>query len=82
MPFTTGWDVLVDGERVETFRADVGFLGFEVPAGTHDIEVRYSLPGLGAGAVTSAAGVALTAGACLVSRALRLRGERRAEAPA
>lgn len=82
VPFTTGWDVLVDGERVETFRANVGFLGFEVPAGTHDIEVRYSLPGLGAGAVASAAGVALTAGACLVSRALRLRGERRAEAPA
>lgn len=59
VPYTSGWKVTVDGQPVELFRANIGFIGFEVPEGTHVIEARYEVPGLAAGLCVSAAGVAL-----------------------
>ncbi len=38
--YTSRWRVLVDGRPARSFRADVLFLGLEVPAGAHRIEVR------------------------------------------
>ena len=60
VPYSSGWTVLVDGERVQTFRANLGFVGFEVEAGSHRIEARYEIPGLAAGAGVSLAGLAAT----------------------
>mgnify|MGYP004496650175 FL=1 len=59
VPYTSGWKVTVDGQPVELFRANIGFIGFEVPEGTHVIEARYEVPGLAAGLCVSAAGVVL-----------------------
>lgn len=57
IPYSTGWRVLVDGAEAETFRANLGFIGFLMPEGTHEIEVRYELPGLEVGARLSVAGL-------------------------
>ena len=59
VPYTSGWKVTVDGQPAELFRANIGFIGFEVPEGTHVIEARYEVPGLAAGLCVSAAGVVL-----------------------
>ena len=66
IPHVAGWTVRVDGEVVETVRADYGFIGFAVPSGVHDIEATYSAPRLGVGIICSAIGVALTLAGCVV----------------
>lgn len=64
VPYTSGWKVTVDGQPVELFRANIGFIGFEVPEGTHVIEARYKVPSLAAGLCVSAAGIVLLLLAC------------------
>jgi hypothetical protein len=39
--FAPGWRVTVDGKRVPVEPVDGAFIGFRVPAGSHDIAVRY-----------------------------------------
>lgn len=64
VPYTSGGKVTVDGQPVELFRANIGFIGFEVPEGTHVIEARYEVPSLAAGLCVSAAGIVLLLLAC------------------
>ena len=78
VPHTAGWSVRVDGQPVETFRADLGFIGLRVSAGEHTIEAHYELPGLGEGAALSAGGLALTALCCVVGT--RVAGRSRGDA--
>lgn len=61
IPYSQGWVLTVDGERVDTFRVDFGFVGFVVGEGTHSIEAHYEIPGLTLGAALAVAG--LVAGA-------------------
>ena len=77
VPHTAGWSVRVDGQPVETFRADLGFIGLRVSAGEHTIEAHYELPGLGEGAALSAGGLALTALCCVVG--VRVAGRSRGD---
>ncbi|MBQ9879575.1 MAG: YfhO family protein [Clostridia bacterium] len=49
-----GFSVFVDGEKTETKKTADYCLTFDVPAGEHEIEIRYATPGLGAGAAVSA----------------------------
>ena len=46
IPFTAGWTAYLDGNRVELLQADTMFSAILVPAGSHDIELRYQTPGL------------------------------------
>ena len=39
-------------------QANIGFMGVELPAGDHDIELKYWPPGLTAGIVLSCIGIA------------------------
>ena len=64
VPYTSGWQVTVDGQPVELFRANVGFIGFKVPSGTHTVEAHYEAPGLSTGLCVSAAGIVLLLLAC------------------
>lgn len=64
VPYTSGWQVTVDGQPVELFRANVGFIGFKVPSGTHTVEAHYEVPGLSTGLCVSAVGVVLLLLAC------------------
>ena len=66
VPHTSGWSVTVDGNSVETFRADYGFIGFELPEGTHQIAATYRPTGVLAGAIVSVAGIFLAFASCIV----------------
>lgn len=74
VPFSSGWNVKIDGTEIETFRANLGFVGFEVPKGAHTIELSFTLPGLREGAALTIVGAALTAASCLVG--IRLASHR------
>lgn len=65
VPHTGTWHVYVDGEEVETFRADYGFVGFVVESGEHEFTAAYRTEGAATGAMLTAAGVAVT-GVCAV----------------
>jgi uncharacterized membrane protein YfhO len=69
IPYSTGWRATVDGRPVRIVRANLGFSGIPVSGGTHALELRYTTPGLKAGAGISLAalvlGLALAAGGVL-----------------
>jgi uncharacterized membrane protein YfhO len=52
-----GWSVTVDGESAEPMETNVVVRGVVVPAGTHEVEWTYRVPGLRAGAALSALGL-------------------------
>ncbi len=52
-----GWSAYVDGEPTELLRADTAFMGIDLPAGHHEVELRYSTPGLTLGLSLTGAGV-------------------------
>lgn len=54
VPYSDCWRVLVDGKPAKTFRANVGFVGFELPAGQHSVRASFVPP-----RVEIAAGVSL-----------------------
>jgi len=54
IPRTPGWSAYVDGTRAELLRADTMFSAILLPAGSHEIELRYQTPGLLLGAAVSA----------------------------
>lgn len=71
LPYLDGWTAYVDGARVPLCRANTAFMGVELTAGSHSVELRYRLPGL-------TAGLLLSAGGMLCLAALIASGRRRA----
>ncbi len=57
IPYDRGWSVYVDGKKVDLVQANIGFMGVELSAGDHDIELRYWMPGLTAGIALSCMGL-------------------------
>ncbi|MBE6862305.1 MAG: hypothetical protein E7497_05340 [Ruminococcus sp.] len=55
IPYEKGWSVYVDGEKVETVALAHAMLGAKVPAGQHEIELKYIPDGFIPG--TTATGV-------------------------
>lgn len=41
IPYHENWHVYVDGEQVSAVQANIGFIGAYIPAGAHDIALRY-----------------------------------------
>lgn len=66
VPHTNGWVVKVDGQEVETYRADYGFIGFTVSAGEHTIEAYYEAPNTRVGMLAAAAGLVAAVAACVI----------------
>lgn len=63
IPYDKGWTVYVDGEKADLVQANIGFMGVELSAGDHTIELKYWPPGMTLGAVFSCVG--LVGGAAL-----------------
>lgn len=57
--FDPGWHARLDGRPVKIWRTDGVFRGVFVPAGAHQIRLRYRLPGFPLTAILSAAAAAL-----------------------
>ena len=62
IPAHDNWDVYVDGEKVEKISdLDITFMGVRVPAGRHEIALRYNNRFVRYGSIVSLAGVLILA---------------------
>ena len=59
VPWSEGWSVYVDGQERELQKANVMYMGLELEAGDHEIELRYCTPGIRAGAAVTAVSLAV-----------------------
>lgn len=57
IPYSTGWQVMVDGHRQPTLRTNEAFLGVYLPAGKHQIKFTYQTPGIQLGRLVSGLGL-------------------------
>lgn len=46
IPYSTGWQVFVDGHRQRTLRTNTAFMGVYLPAGQHQVKFTYQTPWL------------------------------------
>ena len=53
IPLDPGWRVFVDGERVPPLRVDIGLMGVRLPAGEHQVRLRYLPPALVPGGIAT-----------------------------
>ncbi len=51
--YDKGWKVYVDGEKVETNKVQLGFLGFKLNKGSHSVKMVYEVPYLKVGLIVS-----------------------------
>ncbi len=53
VPYDEGWEIFIDGEKAETKKAAGFFLSCPIEEGDHEITLKYTVPGIKAGAVIS-----------------------------
>ncbi|MEG0660357.1 MAG: YfhO family protein [Anaerorhabdus sp.] len=53
IPFDLGWTVYVDGRKIDYEKVNLGFIGFNLDKGYHEIEFKYSIPYLKEGIIIS-----------------------------
>ncbi len=68
IPYDEGWELKVDGTEVKTEQAAGLFISAEVPAGTHDYTLHYTVPGLQTGVILSLIALAATVILCVICR--------------
>ena len=56
LPHSPGWRAYVDGKEVEILKTDLAFMGLELEAGTHTVELRYFTPYFAFGILLSVIG--------------------------
>ncbi|MCR4909477.1 MAG: YfhO family protein [Lachnospiraceae bacterium] len=59
VPFENGWKAFVDGGEAQLLQANTMFMALALPAGEHDIILRYHTPGFFAGRLTGVAGTVI-----------------------
>lgn len=74
IPYDRGWSVYVDGKRVKPVQANIGFMGIDLSAGEHMVELKYNSPGREVGAILSCIGLAGVVALVLVSRKRKKEG--------
>ena len=68
IPFSSGWRAYINGERTELTRANTMFMAIEVPAGSHEITLRYFTPFLAEGIIATISGFGLFGGVIVYLR--------------
>ena len=68
LSFDKGFHVYIDGRETKTVKIANAFLGYYVPAGSHDITIKYISPGFKAGVAVTAASAVLTLALLLFKR--------------
>ena len=56
VPYEGGWELTLDGEKQEILKADLGFMGVRVSAGSHTFSLDYHPPLFKAGCILSIIG--------------------------
>ncbi len=59
IPYAESWQVYVDGEKTEFKELAGTFMGIDLTAGTHTIEMKFKTPYMNAGIVVTVAGLVL-----------------------
>ena len=57
IPNEEGWNAYIDGNKVDTYKVDYGFVGIVVPEGEHKIELKYTTPKMNIGIILSIIGI-------------------------
>ncbi|WP_025684182.1 YfhO family protein [Paenibacillus maysiensis] len=73
IPYDEGWNIKIDGTASQLFKVNLGFIGIEVPAGSHKIEMSYVPPGLYTGVIISCFGLMILIGLVSFSFIKRFR---------
>lgn len=71
IPYDKYWNVYVDGERVETYEVLDSLLAFDITAGEHEIELRYSSTMFNVGITVSIIGLAIFVVMCVFEEKIR-----------
>ncbi|HEX5066844.1 MAG TPA: YfhO family protein, partial [Myxococcota bacterium] len=71
-----GWEARVDGVQAPLLRANLAFRAVAVPAGEHEIELRYRPRSLARGTALAALALAALAALAVASRISRGRSSR------
>jgi len=66
IPYTSGWQLKVDGKVTPTYLVNKGFVGATIPKGKHQITLTYKTPGLKLGKIISIIGIIWLLGAIIV----------------
>lgn len=53
IPYSEGWSAKVDGKSARLLEVNTMYMGIELEAGNHEIELDYCTPGIGLGGVVS-----------------------------
>lgn len=59
IPDDDGWRVYADGEEIDTYTCQLGFIGFDLTPGQHHIEFIYRMPYLRVGIICSISAIVL-----------------------
>lgn len=59
IPYRTGWNIYIDGKKVDNYKADYGFIACQISEGSHEIEVKYENRVYLVGAFFSLIGIAI-----------------------
>ena len=73
IPYSSGWQVTVNGRSAKTVRTNQAFLGVRLPRGTHRVVFTYQTPGLRTGALVSLVGLVWTGLAAAVTLIVKRR---------
>lgn len=72
IPYDKYWQVYVDGERVEAYMVLDSLLAFDISAGEHTIEFKYSSTVFNVGIIISILGLGLFVAMCVFEKKYRL----------
>ena len=75
IPYDEGFEIQIDGKRVEKERVNTAFLGCRTEKGIHEIEIVYKAPGVRVGKLLSVLGCGLLLGILIVPRRARNKGD-------
>ena len=75
IPYDAGWNVYVDGKKVETYRTLSALLSFEVEEGYHTLEFRYMPKCYVVGFMASAVGILLFAFFIIITKVKKVRNK-------
>lgn len=75
IPYDAGWNVYVDGKKVETHRTLSALLSFEVEEGFHTLEFRYMPKCYVIGFIASGVGIVLFAFFIIITKVKKVRSK-------
>lgn len=71
--YSKGWNVYVDGQKVDTFISNNYFLGIYIEEGPHEIYMEYEVPYLNIGIITTIMGLTFFIILCFVEKKKKIK---------